>query len=408
MRILFVVPYTPNLIRVRPYNLIRFLAERGHEVTLATLTAGEGEEANVRALQPYCERVISRPLPRWRSLWNCLLTLPTRAPLQSAYCWQPALARDLEKLIAGSGEAPFDVAHVEHLRGARYGLHLLQHANRRPPIVWDSVDSISYLFRQAAVRSRSRSGRWMTRMELTRTERYESWLLRQFRHVLVTSPTDKQAFLALAADDRRASIHLLPNGVDLDYFRPAHDVKRDEKTIVVTGKMSYHANVTMVLFLVREILPLVWAQRPGVNLTVVGKDPPKELLDLQQLPGVTVTGTVPDIRPYLRQATVAASPIQYGAGIQNKVLEAMACKTPVVATSPAVSALTAKPGQDLLVADGAQPFARAILTLLEDEVRREAIGAAGYQYVTSRHDWKKITGRLEGIYRSAISASTTG
>ena len=408
MRILFVVPYTPNLIRVRPYNLIRFLAERGHKVTVATLTTGEKEEADARALEAYCERVITQPLSRWRSLWNCLLAVPAQKPLQSAYCWQPALAQDVEKLLAAGGEgAPFDVVHVEHLRGARYGLHLLQITNGRLPIVWDSVDSISYLFRQAAVQSRSRSGRWMTRLELKRTERYEAWLLRQFRHILVTSPMDKRAFRSLAGDDaRRASITVLPNGVDLNYFRPAPNVERDEETIVVSGKMSYHANVTMVLFLVREIMPLVWARRPAVKLTIVGKDPPQELLAVQEQPGVRVTGTVPDIRPYLQQATISVSPIQYGAGIQNKVLEAMACKTPVIATSPAVSALAAQPGRDLLVADDAASFAQAILALLNDRLRREEVGAAGYQYVISHHDWDKIAGRLAELYRTAIGQTS--
>jgi len=406
MRILFVVPYTPNLIRVRPFNLIRFLAERGHAVTVATLTSGPQEEEDVRALETYCERVISRPLPRWRSLWNCLLALPANDPLQAAYCWHPALARDLEELVASGGkEVPFDVVHVEHLRGARYGLRLMAAANGSLPIVWDSVDSITFLFRQAAVRSRSRSGRWMTRLELKRTERYEARMLRQFQHVLVTSPMDKQAFCSLSrGDDPRASITVLPNGVDLSYFQPAQDVERHEKTIVVSGKMSYHANVTMVLFLAREIMPLVWARRPAVKLVVVGKDPPRELLDLQEQPWVSVTGTVDDVRPYLQGATIAASPIQYGAGIQNKVLEAMACKTPVIATSQAVSALAAKPGQHLLVADDARSFAQAILALLEDRSRREEVGAAGYQYVTSHHDWGRIARRLEGTYRSAIRA----
>lgn len=404
MRILFVVPYTPNLIRVRPFNLIRFLAERGHEVTVATLTAGEDEQAAAQALEAYCERVVSRPLPRWRTLWNCLLALPANDPLQAAYCWQPELAQDLKELVSTGGQgAPFDVIHVEHLRGARYGLHLLQHTDGRLPIVWDSVDSISYLFRQAAVRSRSRSGRWMTRLELKRTERYEAWLLRQFRHVLVTSSKDKEAFCSIAEDGpRRASISVLPNGVDLSYFRPAEDVERDDETIVVSGKMSYHANVTMVLFLAREIMPLVWERRPAAKLVVVGKDPPRELLDLQQQPGVRVTGTVADIRPYLQQAALSVSPIQYGAGIQNKVLEAMACRTPVIATPPAVSALAAQPGRDLLVAGDARTFAQAILALLRDPSRREEIGAAGYRYVTSHHDWAKIAGRLADVYQAAI------
>ena len=104
--------------------------------------------------------------------------------------------------------------------------------------------------------------------------------------------------------------------------------------------MSYHANIAMTLYLVREILPIVWATNPDVKLWIVGKDPSKELLALQKYQKILVTGRVDDIRPYLRQATLSVSPLLYGAGIQNKILEAMACGTPVVATPLAVSALT--------------------------------------------------------------------
>jgi len=407
MRVLFVVPYTPNLIRIRSFSLIRSLAGRGHEITVATLTVNEKEKADVKALEAFCARVISRPLPRWRSLWNTLWALPTDKPLQSAYCWQPALVRDIGELLAGDGEeAPFDLVHVEHLRGAWYGLRIADLTGI--PIIWDSVDCISFLFRQAAEQSRSLFGRWVTRFELGRTEQYERWLQRQFNQVLVTSPADRQALIALQ-DDRQfqAPIVVIPNGVDLSYFGPPQDVERERATLVFSGKMSYHANVTMVLHLVREILPHVWAQRPEVKLTVVGKDPPREIQALASNPNVTVTGTVPDIRPFLQRATMAVVPLIYGAGSQFKILEAMACATPVVTTPRGAAPLAAEPGRALLVAEGASDFARAIVELLDDPAKRAAVGAAGFQYVNSHHDWDKIAGRLEEAYRSAIRAAAS-
>jgi glycosyltransferase involved in cell wall biosynthesis len=162
--------------------------------------------------------------------------------------------------------------------------------------------------------------------------------------------------------------------------------------------MSYHANITMTRFLVEEIMPHVWASRPDVKVTIVGKDPAREVMTLAQNPAVTVTGTVADIRPYLQRATLAAAPVTYGVGIQNKVLEAMACATPVVATPQVVTALTAVAGRDLLVAQEPVEFARAVLALLQDDTRREAIGRAGRAYVESHHDWAAITVRLEHIY----------
>lgn len=102
MNILFIVPYVPNLIRVRPYNLIRHLAAHGHEVTVLTLWSTEAERADAEALKQHCHRVVALPLPRWRSLWNCLRALPTPVPLQAVYCWQPALARRLDFEIRNS------------------------------------------------------------------------------------------------------------------------------------------------------------------------------------------------------------------------------------------------------------------------------------------------------------------
>jgi glycosyltransferase involved in cell wall biosynthesis len=327
MKILFIVPYTPNLIRVRPYNLLRYLSKRGHQVTLLTLYQNEAERVDAQALEAYCHQVIALSLPRWRSLWNCLRTIPTRKPLQAAYCWQPALSQQLAEIVRGkNGRSPFDIIHIEHLRGVGYGLYLQGRHNgsqTHPPIVWDSVDCISHLFRQAAAGSQSQFGRWMTRLELGRTERFERQLLPKFSQVLVTSPLDKQAFLSLSANGRRAdSISILPNGVDLTYFQPDNKVQRDKSTVVVSGIMSYHANITMSLHLVQNIMPHVWAKKSDVKLWIVGKDPAREIQALSQHPNVTVTGTVADIRPHLQRATAAVAPVTYGAGIQNKVLEA--------------------------------------------------------------------------------------
>jgi glycosyltransferase involved in cell wall biosynthesis len=169
--------------------------------------------------------------------------------------------------------------------------------------------------------------------------------------------------------------------------------------------MSYHANVTAALYLVEEIMPRVWAQRPEVKVWIVGKDPPREVQRLVTGHGsrITVTGTVPDIRPYLRQASVSVVPLVYGAGSQFKVLEAMACGTPVVATSQAVSALDVADGQHVLVADGPAPFAAAALRLLSDADLCRNLSEAGRRYVEQYHDWRSIVERLEETYAQIIA-----
>jgi polysaccharide biosynthesis protein PslH len=163
----------------------------------------------------------------------------------------------------------------------------------------------------------------------------------------------------------------------------------------------------MVLHLVNNIMPSVWKKRPDVKVCIVGKDPVRELLALTSNPAINVTGTVDDIRPFLKQGTVAVVPITYGAGIQNKVLEAMACGTPVVSTPMAVSAINVRAGKDLLVAQDPEDFARDVLCLLDDSNLREQIGEAGRFFVQENHDWSAIAGRLETIYEAAVSGSNT-
>lgn len=403
MKILFIVPYVPSLVRVRPYNLIRHLVQQGHEVTLATLYSNEQEKTELKLLETQVKQVLADHLPTWRSLKNVFMAIPSRQPLQSVYCWNPRLNAQINQLL-NDPNVIFDVIHVEHLRGANYGIALQDVAGRRQiPIIWDSVDNISYLFKQSAVQSKSWFNRWITRFEVGRTRKYESWLVGQFARVLVTSPNDRQAFLDLRQDGAGLKrILILPNGVDLEYFTPDLQVARAPATLVVSGKMSYHANVTMVLTLVEKIMPLIWQSLPEVRLQIVGKDPPPQLQALMQDSRIVVTGTVTDLRPYLRQATLAVAPVPYGAGIQNKVLEAMACATPVVTSPQAISALSTTPGVHILVANQPRDFADNVVNLLQNADFRSQIGQAGLEYVQRCHNWESIVAQLVGIYQRAM------
>lgn len=407
MRILFVVPYVPNLIRVRPYNLIRQLTGRGHLVTVLTLTSNASEEADAVMLEKYCHRVIRLSLTRWRSFWNCFVALPTNEPLQSVYCWQPRLASQLIRLASSNSEkGSFDVIHIEHLRGARYGQHLkalFNESGNGVPVIWDSVDCISGLFRKAANQSKSAFGRWVTRFELRRTELYEAQMLNVFSNILVTSSGDKQLLTSLAHNhDYKAEVEVLSNGVDIDYFKPDPSVERDPATIVISGKMSYHANITMVLRLVKEIMPLVWLQRSDVKVLIVGKDPSREIWHLGDHPKIDVTGTVPDIRPYLQRASLAVAPISYGAGVQNKVLEAMACATPVITDQEVTGSIHGMDGRDFLVAANRDDYAQHILDLLSNPERGRRIGRQGREFVEQHHHWPRLIEDLEEVYIQAV------
>lgn len=395
MKVLFVVPYVPSLVRVRPFNMIRALSARGHKVTLLTLWTSERERQELDKLRTHCQAIFALPIPLWRSLINCAQVLPGKEPLQSVYSWR----QDLVAPFVDTQD--FDVVHVEHLRGSRYGLFLKTHTDI--PVVWDSVDSITHLFRQAASQSTDLLRRWRSKFELGRTERYEGWLVNQFDHVLVTSATDKQALLSLNTDEGSPPISVVPNGVDLDYFQNDAAIPREPATLLISGKMSYHANIAMTMHMVQNILPVVWQERPDVKLLIVGKDPTREIQALAQNSKITVTGTVEHLPPYLQRATMAVAPITYNAGIQNKVLEAMACGTPVITSPQAVANLPLQPGRHVLVAEDTVSFARQILSLLSEPSWRRQLGQAGREYVEEHHNWAKVAAQLEGIY-TAVQA----
>ncbi len=397
LRILFICPYLPSLIRVRPYNLIKAMNRRGHLITLLALEPPAEDASGLDALRQWCQRVEVVPLPTWRTLWNGVRALPSQIPLQAAYSRSPQMVRLIQQV---QSEAAFDVVHVEHLRGAE-----LSRAVEGVPIVFDSVDSITLLFEHVRHSGPTWRSRLKAGLDLARTRRYEGHLLERYRRVLITSPQDRDALAKISTmADVDGRLVVLPNGVDLDYFVPhPRTAPRDPATVIFTGKMSYHANTAAALDLTTQIMPHVWRQRPDARLTIVGKDPPARLLALADDPRVTVTGTVDDLRPYLAQATVAVSPIRYGVGIQNKVLEAMAMAAPVVSTPQATTALQVQAGQDLLVADTFQGIAESILALLADEELRRRIGNAGRRYVETCHNWTAIAEKLEGVYRQAMA-----
>jgi len=411
MRILYIVPYVPSLIRVRPFNLIRQLHARGHHVTVATIWTNEHERQELQELAHHCSAVKAVFLAPWRSLVNCGRALFTGEPLQARYSWSSDLMAEINRLLHD-----IDVVHIEHLRGAQYNVDPRSRLSDTLPVVWDSVDCISDLFEQAIRHRRDRVGRWINRVELSRTRSYEGRAVSRVDRVLVTSANDKAALQTLSSAAAHATrgaggdtIAVLSNGVDLDYFRPAQD-ERNPDTLVFSGKLSYHANETAVRHLLTAIMPRVWAARPGVRLVLAGKDPSSDLrrLAAKWASRVEITGTVPDVRPYLRRAALAVAPLVYGVGCQNKVLEAMACGTPVVATSRAVGALTARPGRDAVVADGAEPFADAVLGLLDDPQQRFEIGRAGRAYVEAHHQWDRIAARLETIYEDVLAVRRGG
>jgi sugar transferase (PEP-CTERM/EpsH1 system associated) len=402
MNVLYVTPYVPSRIRTRPYHLIRALVGLGHEVTLLAAEGTSSEELEqAQELREWGVRVEVFPVSLARSLGSCLRALPTAEPLQAVYSHHPRMERRLGQLLT---DGDYDVVHIEHLRAAR-----LVRAVHHVPKVYDSVDCISLLFEQAAQVSPQRRSRLMTAVDLDRTRFYEAWLLTQYDRVVVTSRRDKEALEGLAgchlpAEAQAAPITVVTNGVDLEYFRPPiAGGRRDGRTVVFTGKMSYHANVASALYFAQKVLPRVWAGDPAVRFEIVGKDPPEVLRKLASDGRIQVTGYVDDLRPYLARAAVAVCPALYAVGVQNKVLEAMAMGTPVVSTPNGCAALEAEDGREILVAEGEDELAAAVLRVLSDPLLAERLSAAGRGYAETWHSWEAGARRLTEVYEQARS-----
>jgi glycosyltransferase involved in cell wall biosynthesis len=393
MRILYVVPYVPSLIRTRPFGFIRALSALGHDVHVVALRPPEDAWAPIDALAPHCGALETFDLPRSRTLLNAALAIPGRLPLQAAYGWHPA-AHARVRALATSGR--FDVLHVEHLRGLT-----LARGIAGLPRVFDAVDSIALLFEQTVRLAPSARQRVMARLDLRRTRALEARLPFQFDRLVVTSRRDRDAYVALAGEASAARIAIVSNGVSIPCSR---QMAAPAPTVVFTGKMSYHANAAAAYRLATEIMPRVWQRRPGVRLVIAGRGPSEALQALARDPRVSVPGFVEDLSTVLQSATVAVAPMAYAVGVQNKVLEAMAAGVAVVASEAAAEGIHAGRDRELLVADSPEALSAAILRLLEDDGLRSRVGQAGRHFVERSHSWTAWASHLVDQYARAKQA----
>jgi sugar transferase (PEP-CTERM/EpsH1 system associated) len=231
--------------------------------------------------------------------------------------------------------------------------------------------------------------RWVHAREARTLSQFERETAARADVSLFVSEAEAALFRASAPE---AKVRAVSNGIDLDFYDPQADFPRLEPSagplIVFTGQMDYRPNVEAVAAFAEQTLPIVRVGAPGARFAIVGRNPAPAVRRLAEREGVIVTGAVPDVRSWLAAADMVVAPLRIARGIQNKVLEAMAMARPVVASPAAFEGIEAEPGRDLLVADGPREEASAILRLIEDQARAQAIGEAARLRVETGYRWE--------------------
>jgi sugar transferase (PEP-CTERM/EpsH1 system associated) len=384
-------PYPPKRGgKIRPFNMIRHLQASGHRVTVCSLARSAAEAEEGRGIAPHCQAFhmgrVSEPV-QWARM---IARLPLVTPSSMGYFHSSELAATVRRLLADSRTDPnrrFDLIfvhcssvapYVESVRGIPKILDFgdmdsqkwLEYANYKPfPL------SLGYTLEgHKMLRAEKRLAR---RFDLcTATTRAEWQTLRDYG---TGAPTD-----------------WFPNGVDADFFAPT-DGRYDADAISFIGRMDYYPNQECMQRFCKEAWPLLRSRRPGMKLAIVGADPSPAIRALGALPGVTVTGSVPDVRPFIRGSALMVAPLAIARGTQNKILEAMAMGVPVVTSSAAAGGVDAEAERHLLVADTPEQIVAAVLRVVGNPAERARLAAAGRERMLSHHAWAKSMQRLDAI-----------
>ena len=389
MRVLYLTngfPYPLTSGYLRHYFLIRELAPE-HQVTLLSLTGAGFRPEDTDALRPMVERVEVFGGDRRSSIDKVVRRIRALVGRDAA----PGVAAMADRAVALHAERPFDV--VVH---SGKSTHPVLDRLSGLPVAADMCDATSSrlagaLSYASAVR---RPALWL---DLQAMRRIETGIVRRTRHAMFASERDRRLILGAAVTPASS---VVPNGVDLEFWRrTAPTLGRD--TIVFTGAMHYPPNVDAAIVLIEEVLPRVRKRIPEARLDIVGRDPAPSIVALAGRPGVRVTGFVPDVRPYLEAASVFAAPLRFGAGIQNKLLEALAMELPVVASTLAIDGLrVGEATPPAVVADDAAAMADRIVETLETVRADPTPNAAGRAYVDSWFRWETSGRLLDAILRS--------
>ncbi len=398
-RILFLVhrlPYPPNKgDKVRSYHLLKHLVAR-HEVHLGTFIDDPDDEVHLPVVRGWCAGLhVARLDPRTARL-KSLMGLLRQEPLTLAYYADNSLRHwvgDVTQRLHFDAAIVFSSAMVQYVLPPKI------------PTLVDFVDVDSAKWTQYGA-EHGWPLSWLYRREGRALLEYERSVVHQAQASFLVTDKEVALFESLAPDCV-GLVHASGNGVDAEYYSPdtphATPFSADEIPIVFTGAMDYKPNVDAVEWFAKDMLPVLRQRWPRLCFHVVGRSPTAAVQALTA-EGVNVTGTVPDVRPFLQHAAVVVAPLRLARGVQNKILEAMAMARPVVAAVSCADAIDAVPGRDLLAAATANDFVASVNGLLQEPQRAAAIGHAARDCVLAGYSWdarlRDLDARLDAVVSS--------
>ena len=383
--ILFLVhraPWPPDRgDRIRSWHMFEALAKLA-PVHVAALADNEVDAALARdKMTPLCKslaievRKVSRPL----ALAQAVLR---REPVSNRLFRNAALTRHVDQLIEQGG-----ITHIVAFSG-----QMAQYLPARfdGPVLMDFVDVDSAKFATYAEQDKRQPLNWVHAREARMLGACEAEVARRVDASLFVSEAEAALFRSRSGPGA-GKICAVENGIDTDRFDPGLALDRVETgegpLAVFTGQMDYRPNIDAVRWFVTDILPLIRQRHPRARFAIVGRAPTDEVWALESLPGVTVTGEVPDVRPWLAAADAVVAPLLLARGVQNKLLEAMAMARPVVASAAAATGIDATPGAHLLVAQDAGEMAEAVCSLFDDPMGAATMGQAARARMIARYGW---------------------
>ena len=417
MRILIltqILPYPPDAgPRVKTWHVIRYLAESGHRLILASFVREE-EEAHIPALESLFEQLHTVPLrrSRLRDAWDWMVSLLSGRPFLVLRDDHP----DMRKLVAGLiGSGRIDAVHVDQLSMAQFvpwrrgdpnppdGDAVPSRANARPLVVFDAHNAVwKILDRMKGTAPMPL--RPIIALEAKRMRKYEGELVRSSDFVLVVSEADRRSLLEAAASGAGiatdpGNVLTVPIAVDTDTLRPAPRPS-GSFNILTLGTLHYPPNADGIRWFLREIFPLIKRQVPEATLTIVGKNPPRDLFGMaaRYAGDVSITGYVPRLEPYLNRSAVLVVPVRVGGGMRVRILEALAFAIPTVTTTVGLEGIDAIPGEHVLVGDEPHVFASHVVSLLRDEFAQATLSENGRRLAEARYDRHRVLKKLDLIY----------